>query len=134
MATTTLGAQSVVTLDDNDISDFVDTITFTDSADALDTTTFGNTAHRVRGGLGTGNAAIGGVYDTTAAGPRDVIRPLKGTNVVLLWQPEGAGSGLPQSSVTVLVREYVESAPVADIVRWTCALDFDGAVTDTNQS
>lgn len=134
MATTTLGAEAVFLLNAADISDFVDTITHTESVDSLDVTTFGNGGHRKRGGLTAGTIAVGGVYDTTTAGPRDVIKPLKGTVVAFDWRPEGTGSGLPATTGNVLVQNYVESAPVADIVRWTAALEIDGDVTDANQS
>lgn len=133
MATTTLGADAVFLLNAADISDFVDTVTVTESVDNLDVTTFGNDGHRKRGGLTDGSLEIGGVYDTTAAGPHDVIKPLIGTNVAFAWRPEGTGSGKPATTGTVLVQEYAESSPVADIVRWTATLEIDGNVTDANQ-
>ena len=134
MATTTLGAEAVFLLNATDISDFVDTITDTESADSLDVTTFGNTGHRKRGGLTAGTIAIGGVYDTTASGPRAVIKPLVGAVVAFDWRPEGTGAGLPATTGNVLVQNYVESSPVADIVRWTAALEIDGATADADQS
>lgn len=133
MATTTLGADAVFMLNAVNITDFVDTVTITESADSLDVTTFGNDGHRKRGGLTDGSIAIGGVYDTTSNGPHDVIKPLLGTNVAFDWRPEGTGTGLPKTTGTVLVQNYVESDPVADIVRWTAALEIDGNVTDANQ-
>lgn len=134
MATTTLGADAVFLLNALDITDFVDTVTFTDSADSLDVTTFGNDGHRKRGGLTDGTVAIGGVYDTTVNGPHDVVAPLVGTNVALAWRPEGTGSGKPAVTGTVLVQNYVESSPVADIVRWTANLEVDGNLTYANQA
>jgi hypothetical protein len=134
MATTTLGADAVFLLNAVDISDFVDTVTINESADNLDVTTYGNDGHRKRGGLTDGNMAIGGVYDTTASGPHDVIKPLIGTVVAFDWRPEGTGSGKATTTGSVLVREYVESSPVADIVRWTATLEIDGNVTDGNQA
>jgi len=133
MATTTLGADAVFMLDGDDLSDFIDTVTITESADSLDVTTFGNGGHRKRGGLTDGTIAIGGVYDTTSSGPHDVIKPLIGTVVAFVWRPEGTGSGLPTVTGNVLVQNYVESSPVAEIVRWTAALEIDGDVTDGNQ-
>lgn len=134
MAVTTLGADAVFLLDGDDISQYMDTITFTESADSLDVTTFGNNGHRKRGGLTDGSASIGGVYDTSATGPHDVVKPLLGTVVPFTWRPEGAGSGLPETTGNVLVQQYVETSPVADIVRWTAALEIDGDVTDGAQA
>lgn len=133
MATTTLGADAVFLLNAADISDFIDTVTHTESHDSLDVTTFGNDGHRKKGGLSDGTIAIGGVYDTTASGPHDVIKPLLGTVVAFDWRPEGTGAGKPKATGNVLVQNYVESSPVADIVRWTAALEIDGNVTDANQ-
>lgn len=133
MATTTLGADGVFMLNAADLSAFIDTVTYTESVDSLDVTTFGNDGHRKRGGLTDGSIAIGGVYDTTASGPHDIIKPLLGTNVAFDHRPEGTGAGKPKSTGTVLVQNYVESLPVADIVRWTAALEIDGDVTDANQ-
>lgn len=133
MATTTLGADAVFLLNAVDISAYVDTVTHTESADNLDITTFGNDGHRKRGGLTDGTIALGGVYDTTASGPHDVVKPLLGTVVAFDWRPEGTGAGKPKATGSVLVQQYVESSPVADIVRWTVALEIDGDVTDANQ-
>lgn len=133
MATTTLGADAVFLLNAVDISDFMDTITSTEMVDSLDVTTFGNNGHRKRGGLTGGTIAIGGVYDTTVAGPHDTIKPLLGTVVAFGWRPEGTGAGKPATTGNVLVQNYVESSPVADIVRWTASLEIDGDVTDGAQ-
>lgn len=133
MATTTLGADAVLTVNAVALTDFVDTVTFTKSADSLDITTFGNNGHRKRGGLTAGSVSIGGVYDTTTGGPHDVLQSLVGTVVAFSWRPEGTGSGLAQYAGNVLVQNYVESAPVADVVRWTAALEIDGDVVLTNQ-
>ena len=134
MATTVLGADSVILLNAADITQFVDSITFTESVDSLDITTHGNDGHRKRGGLTGGTIAIGGVYDTTASGPNDVLKPLLGTVVAFDWRPEGTGSGKPKRTGNVLVQQYVDTSPVADIVRWTLALEIDGDVTDANQA
>lgn len=133
MATTTLGADAAFLLNALNLTDFIDDITFTDSADSLDITTFGNNGHRKRGGLTDGTIAIGGVYDTTVNGPHDVVAPLLGTIATFTWRPEGTGTGLPQVTGSVLVQNFVESSPVAEIVRWTAALEIDGDTTYANQ-
>lgn len=134
MATTTLGAAAALLLNALTLTDFIDTITFTDSADSLDITTFGNLGHRKRGGLTNGGISVGGVYDTTVNGPHDVVAPLVGTVVTFDWRPEGTGSGKPAVTGSVLVQNFVESSPVADIVRWTASLEVDGNLTYANQA
>jgi hypothetical protein len=42
--------------------------------------------------------------------------------------------GKPQRSATVLVKSYNQSAPVADIVRWTAELTISGTVSNTAQA
>jgi hypothetical protein len=127
------GKKTVIKLNAVDISAFCNTSTFTRSADSHDVTTFGQDNHVYLGGLGDGTSSIGGIYDNGATGPRDVIEPLIGTVVTLVRQPEGAGSGLPQDSVQVLVQNFVETSPVADMVTWTAELQLSGAVDSTNQ-
>lgn len=135
MATTVLSKTAIITVNAVSLTDFVDSVTFTKSVDSLDVTTFGNNGHRKRGGLTDGSIAIGGVYDSTAAGPHDVLMSLvaAGVPVAFQWRPEGTGVGLAQYVGNVLVQNYVEDAKVADIIRWTAALEIDGNLTETNQ-
>lgn len=135
MATTVLSKSSVITVNAVTLTDFVDSVTFTESVDSLDVTTFGNSGHRKRGGLTDGIITLGGVYDSTTGGPHDVLMTLvaAGTPVAFQWRPEGTGSGLAQYAGNVLIQNYVEDAKVADIVRWTAALEIDGSLTLTNQ-
>ena len=128
------GKSTYISLNAIDISAFCNTSTFTRSADSHDVTTFGSNAHKFQGGLLDGTSEIGGIYDNTTSGPRDVIEPLIGTNVTYVRRVEGTGSGLPQDSVEVLVTDYVETSPVADMVTWTATLQLSGDVTSTNQA
>lgn len=127
------GKNTYVSLNGSDLSAFANTSTFTRKADKHDVTTYGKSDHVYSGGLGDGGMSMGGVYDNGATGPRDVIEPLIGTNVTMIRRPEGTGSGLPQDSVSVLVEEYVETNPVADMVTWSVTLQPSDAVTSTNQ-
>lgn len=128
------GKNTYISLNAVDLSAFTNTSTLTRKADKHDVTTYGKNDHVYQGGLGDGDFSMGGTYDNTAAGPRDTIEPLIGTNVTLIRRPEGTGVGLPQDSVNVLVEEYVETNPVADMVTWSCKLQPSDAVTSTNQS
>lgn len=123
-----------ISLAGNDLSPFCNASDLTRKSDKHDVTCYGKDDHVYNGGLGDGEANISGIYDNTAAGPRDIIVPLKGTVVTLIRRPEGTGSGLPQDSVSVLVEEYVETAPVADNVTWSCKLQLSDAITSTNQA
>jgi hypothetical protein len=128
------GKNTIITLNASDLSTFTNTSSFEREADEHDVTCYGKNDHVFVGGLGKGAASMGGVYDNGATGPRDVIEPLIGTVVTLIRKPEGTGSGLPQDSVSVLVKKYVETSPVADMVTWSCEMTLSDAVTSTNQA
>jgi hypothetical protein len=128
------GKNTVVTLDGDSLTAFSNNSQLEITSDSHDVTTYGNDSHVFSGGLKNGTATISGFYDTTAlTGPRAVILPLIGTVVPLIHQPEGAGSGLPQDSVDVLVTKYTQTHPVADMVTWAVDLQFSGDVDSTAQ-
>lgn len=131
------GKNTQITLDADDLTDWCDTSEWTREADEHDTTTYGSAqasnAHAMKGGLTKGGMTLGGLYETGATGPKAIIDPLIGTNVVLIRMVEGTGTGKPTETVTVHVKDYKETAPVADYVRWSASLTFDGAVAKTTQ-
>lgn len=132
------GKNVEITVDAEDLTDFADTCEMNYGSDIHQTTTYGtaqaSNAHANKGGLTNGDASIGGLYETGATGPGAILKPLRGTNVVFTYKPEGTGTGKPLETVTVVVGEYKETAPVADYVRWTAKLTFDGAVAFTSQA
>lgn len=124
----------VILLNGSDLSQYCDSSEHHKKPDIVDKTTYGKGSHVKEGTLLDGNGSIGGTYDTTAStGPRAVINPLVGTTVTYIRRPEGSGAGKPQDSVSVVVGEYVETAPVADIVRWTLALEYSDDINSTPQ-
>lgn len=127
---------TVITLDGDDLSAWTNTSEFEVSIDEHDVTCYGADDHVVAGGLRAGTISMGGFYDNTAAGPKAIIEPLldAGVNVTLIRRPEGTGSGLPQESLSVLVKTYTESSPVEDYVTWTCEMTKSGAITRTTQA
>lgn len=124
---------TVIILGGNDISEFCNTSSLERSATSHDVTTYGKDAKVKQGGLKDGSTSIGGWYDNTAAGPHDIIDPMVGTVVEMIRRPEGTGSGLPQQTVDVLVQNYVETAPIDDIIQWTAALELSDDVVSANQ-
>jgi len=128
------GKNTVITLDSNDLSAFVTSSEFSRSADSHDVTTYGKDSKVYQGGLLDATFSMEGIYDNGATGPRDVIEPLIGTNVTLVRQPEGAGTGLPEDSVDVLVTSYVESSPVDDMVTWSCECQPSDDITSSDQA
>lgn len=127
------GKDTVIKLNASDLSAFTSQSEITRSSDSHDVTTYGKQAHNFEGGLKSGTASMGGTYDTVATGPRAVILPLLGTKVTLIRQPEGTGAGKPQDSVQVLVTNYVETNPVADMISWSCEMQLSDVVNTAAQ-
>lgn len=128
------GKGTVHTLNAVDLSAFATEVDWTQTADKHDVTTFGAAAHAYQGGLLDGTATIKGIYDTGTTGPGKTIRPLIGTVVTLVYEPEGVLTGKPVHTVSVLVTSFAETAPVADMIKWTCQVQFSGAVADTTHA
>lgn len=127
------GKGVAVSLDENDLSQYSNSTEWSRSADTHDTTTYGKNAKTYKGGLLDGTATIEGFYDNTAdSGPAAVIEPLLGQTVPFEYQPEGASTGITRT-VDVVVSSYDESAPVADMITFTCELQMsdDVEITDT---
>lgn len=127
------GRKTFISLNGVDLSSFVTTSQLEKTADQHDITTYGNDNHVYQGGLKDGTCTMSGVYDNTAGGPRATIQALIGTTVTLIRRPDGTGVGKAQDSVTVLVKKYNETNPVADMVTWSCDMQMSGAVTTTVQ-
>lgn len=126
---------TVVKLDAKDLSAFTNSSNFEKNADSHDVTTYGKGAHVFEGGLLNGAQGIEGVYDSTAStGPRAVILPLVGTVVPFIRQPEGTGAGKPQDSFDVLVVKWIETSPVADMIKWAAELQPSDAMDHTPQA
>lgn len=129
----THGKNTYISLNGSDMSAFTNTSELNSTADSHDVTTYGKNSHVYLGGLKDGKATMGGVYDNTASGPRDIIKPLVGQTVTLVRRPEGTGAGRPQDSVSVVVTGYTETNPVADMVTWQCEMQMSDDVTSTDQ-
>jgi len=127
------GKDGFVSLGGVDLSMFANNIEFGRSGDSHDVTTFGKDAHVKQGGLLDGTVTLAGVYDNGASGPEAIIDPLVGTVVSLIYRPEGTGSGRPQKTVNVLVQEYVETTPVADMITWALTMEASDDMAKTTQ-
>jgi hypothetical protein len=128
------GTRMVVLVNGTDISIYCDSNEHHKKPDIVDITTYGKDAHVKAGTLLDGNGAIGGIYDSsTATGPRAILNPIVGQTVPYIRRPEGTGAGKPQDLVNIVVGEYVETDPVADMVRWTCAVEYSDTINSTPQ-
>lgn len=120
-----------ITVGAADVSPFANNVEFGREAEAHDSTTFGATSKAYTAGLKDGSITVSGLYDSAATGPRTVLEPLLGTSVVVVYKPEGTGTGKPTKTVTAIMTSYNETAPVADMVTWTSEYQMSGDVVTT---
>lgn len=125
------GANAVVTLDGDDLSDWVNNTEFPVTADTYETTTYGSGGYKefVGGLKGGGTITISGFFDAAASGPQKIIEPLiGGAPVVFVWQ-ESATVGNLTRTVSVIVSNYTESTPVGGMISFSADLQQTGAIT-----
>lgn len=127
------GKGTAVSIDGDSLAAFSNSVTFTRTADTHDVTTFGKNSKVYASGLKDGTATIEGIYDNTAStGPGAVLRPLVGgAPVVLVYEPEGTGTGKPIATVDVVVNSYEETSAVAEMISWSCELQLSDDITDS---
>lgn len=125
----THGSETVILLDAQDISVWCDKSDGKLTNDEHDTTCYGAVGHEVFPGLAKDAYSIGGKYMTGATATHTYVKAKRGTKVTFEKRPEGTGTGLPVETCTVHIKEYNESSPVADVVRWTAELTVSGKVT-----
>lgn len=129
------GKDTVVKLEETDISGITNQTAFNDGKDTHDTTTYGNERKTYIAGLGDGTVTISGNSSDGPTGARAIIEPLMdaGDPVAFTFQPYGTGTGLAQTVVDVIVSKFNESNPVADKVAWTAELQMTGPKVITPQ-
>lgn len=128
------GKGTVITVASKDISQYCTTSSLTRGADKHDVTGYGKNDHVVQGGLLTGEFTCEGTYDNTAStGPRAALQPLVGTVAACTRKPEGTGVGKPLETFSALLDQYVETSPVADMVKWSAKFTVSDAIATTVQ-
>lgn len=133
------GKTTQVTIDGVNISPHTNNTEWSHEGDSHDITTYKDddtdTAKEYSGGLTDHTCTISGVYDTDeTTGPGTAIDPhVGGALVPFTYAVEGLGAGKPMRTCTVLVTNYAETAPIADMVTWTADLQISGMVVKTTQ-
>lgn len=129
------GRLAVVIFNGVDISAYCDSNEMTDDTTNHDVTCFGAVRKAYAAGLGDGQFVIGGTHDDGANSPRAVIKAAKaaGLPVPFIDRPAGTGAGKQQSSVNVLVGQYVQTEAASEMTKWKATLQMTGALDETNQ-
>ncbi len=125
---------TVILIDGNDISEYCTDSNVKQSSGTEDMTTYGKNSVVKDPTLHDGEFGCSGKYDDTAAGPRAVLKPLRGQKVEVIYRPEGTGSGLPQDRFDVVVTGYEETAPVGGYRLWTLETEPSDDWDSTDQS
>ena len=131
------GKDTVVMVDSTDLSAYTNESEITETTDTHDTSAYGVEAHTFGVGLDGGTFSMGGTYDSTAStGPRAKIHTVRLAKlaVTIVRRPEGTGSSLPMDTFSAICSSYKESAPVADMIKWTSEWQITGPVSYTAQS
>lgn len=105
--------------------------------DSHDDTGYGEDAHTYSKGLKDGTFTMSGTYDNTEdTGNHDVLLAAYEDDdlVEIIRQVEGAGVGKPQERFQALCTSFVETNPVADMVKWSADFQISGVIDDTDQS
>lgn len=135
------GKDTVITIDGKDLSAYANTSELGRSGEVHNVTTYGSANYpdgRKPNVYNPGNVDskgnVSGVYDSTAvSGPRAVLKALTGKKVALIRKPEGTGTGRPQETVDIIVTDYTETNPVADMVTWKCEFQGSGVIAEITQ-
>lgn len=132
----THGRHTVILFDGTNISAFTDNTEETDGVDTHDVTTYGAARKAYAAGLGDGTFTISGTHDNGASSPRALLKPAMraGAAVPFVYRTEGTGTGLPEEQVDVIVKSYKQTAPVADMVKWTAELQMTGDLVEIDQA
>jgi hypothetical protein len=129
------GRFTIIKIGTADISECCKTSTLEQNPDIHDITGYGKSAKVKTGGLRDHTLTLGGWYWTdTTAGPGKVFSGHTGETVAVTRQLYGAGTGLPTQQMQAVIGKYVETAPVDDVVQWTCDLAVSDDITTTTQS
>jgi len=127
------GKETVITVGGIDLSAYTNTSEFERAGDKHDVTCYGADDYAYDTGLRSGSFKMGGVYESSAGGPRATLNGLIATKATIVRRPEGTGGGLPQDSFTATIDKYVETNPVAGMITWSCDTTVSGLVNTTAQ-
>jgi hypothetical protein len=123
-----------VTIDSNDVSTNVASVTLSQTAEDVETTAFGTNSRTRIGGLKDGEVSFDFHQDFGSGGIDSIFQPLLGTNVQVEVKPtsEAVSATNPSYSFEVLVAEYSPlDSSVGDLATFSVTLPISGDVTRT---
>ena len=130
------GKNTNITVNSQDISPYCSNSELKQTVDTHDTTGYGSDNKTYIPGLGDGEFSCEGTYDDGGTSdPKTVFEAVIDGDaaVTVIRQTEGTGSGLPQESFSAICKDYTETNPVGDKIRWSAQMQITGAVTRSTQ-
>ena len=125
------GAKALVTVNAVDLSAYCDEAGLDVGIDTAETTTFSATWKTFIEGLAVAKFSLKGNYDpTVTTGPAAVLTGLiGGGGKSVVFNPAGTASGELKRTVSAILTNYTETAPVGGKVPFTATFQGTGAVT-----
>lgn len=114
----------------HDVSPYTNKVDFPRAADTAETSCFGTTDKTYIPGLKGGTFAIEGLWDITLDGWLD---PLLGTEVTIVYKPQGVGSGNVTYTFQAVMTAYNPPGSIGDAVKYSASFIITGAATRTVQ-
>ena len=125
------GAKALVTVNAVDLSAYCDEAGLDVGIDTAETTTFSATWKTFIEGLAVAKFSLKGNFDpTVTTGPAAVLTGLIGGGAKsVVFNPAGTASGELKRTVSAILTNYAETAPVGGKVPFTATFQGTGAVT-----
>lgn len=121
-----------VSIDGNDMSDHVRSVTFDYGAEPQDITAMSDTTRQRTGGLLDWSVSVEFNQDYAASDVDSILFPLIGTTVTIILRPTASAVSTtnPNFTGTALVESYNPlGAGVGDVLTTTCQLSAAGALS-----
>lgn len=135
------GRDTEISINGVDISEWCNTSEISRKGETHNVTMYGSPNYAdgrkpnvYHGGNVDATFKCGGVYDRTETTGTAELDELEGTKVVLIRKPQGTGTGKPTQTVDMIVTDYTETSPVADMVTWQLEGQLSGPIAKTAQA
>lgn len=135
------GKDTRLTIGAIDVSDFANTSELGRKGETHNVTVYGSASYpdgrkpnEYHPGLVDATFKCGGVYDMTEGTGTAALKGTVGTKTTLVRQALGTGTGKPTETVDIIVTDYTETSPVADMVTWQLEAQCSGVIAETAQA
>lgn len=130
----THGRHTALTVAASDISKWTTQSELGRGSDKSEVTAYGSAGHEYADGgdLKAHSFSCSGWYDVTdTTGTEGVLGGEEGRLLVVVYGPEGGGSGKPKHTFSAHLDKFTLTSPVADIVKWSADWTVSGDVATT---